>query len=296
MAPVTVHPLDAGVRPGSAASRYLIPISEAEKQTETIIGLLPEHLRDGSKVTYRDFDAIDSNEPLLTEIRRAVPLKLLLEPEPGFVVGTTDRSEVTASHFFLSQKVDRIGSFVSHRMLADPIKTTNSLLLHAWLSGSKLLVVVIFVMPLILFLYLLYPPLVLAGVPLASYVAIAMFTTTAKSDVVLRLLGFGEPLFWYNKATIHQTNRSLTQAGIHLFGYYTPLQRSCSFSSSPSTSPASGVSTSSPSGSRTSERATSSLSPSICTQATSDASCRIGPRFSPSSRRSPAPSSRSDSR
>ena len=218
--------LDQTQRAGMVNPVQLLPAQEADERTSIIMKLVPEPLR-GEAVKSADFADIKSNEALLKEITRAVPLKLLLDHSQSGLPAVECKSKLTTSHFFLSTPVTQLSAFVSHRWSTDANLTVTALIMHLWFAGGTgscspppIIPFTLTILSFAAFLIVVYPPLVFPFVPFVNFIFLGILTATANSETVLRLLGYGAPRFWYDKATVHQTAHSLTQAGVSLFGHF----------------------------------------------------------------------------
>ena len=202
--------------------KMLVTDAEAAQRTDELVELMPLEWR-GDSIKSSDLGELREREDckkLLKEITRAVPLRLLLDHEPGSLVAS-EKAQLTAPYFFLSTPVEKIGSFVSHRWAADPRQTALALMAHAKL-GFLLNVVWPVVWGLYFLLMLTLPPLAVFTAPLVwNFVPYAVLKT--RNPLVLRLLpnaGYDQPFFWFDKSTVHQKQNCLTQAGLSLFDYY----------------------------------------------------------------------------
>ena len=94
----------------------LVPAERAEQLTTELVQLLPEEWKD-TDVTAASLEGLrtrDACKPLLAQITRAVPMRLLVEQGPRSL-HRCDKEHLTPSHFFLSEPVEKLGAFVSHR-------------------------------------------------------------------------------------------------------------------------------------------------------------------------------------
>ena len=212
-------------------SERIIPIEPSESEsnamteTEHLVSKMPADLKAASlpefcmapsgTVCRRAFEHRGDCKAVLDEITRAVPMKMLFNHGDGSLHRADDKAKLRASHFFLSEKVSKLRGFVSHRWNADPQDTAEALMLHYKLRFFLLVILLLWM--LMVALVVILPPTVFA-MPMTILVAIAVFS--AKNDVVLGLTGCTTPAYWFDKATVHQTEMCLTQAGLHLFGYY----------------------------------------------------------------------------
>ena len=203
--------------------RHVVPTppddATAARRTEYLVSLMPDDLKRSSSV--KDFAGFEEREDckaLLKEITRAVPVRLLLDDS---LHKADDKAKLKASHFFLSTVVDQLQGFVSHRWNANPQETADALMLHFKLRFFLIVLLAGWAVGLLLFVT--FTPLVVAYmVSVPAFAAVAVFTT--KHDLILRQLGCTSPAYWFDKATVHQTEQCLTNAGLYLFGYY--LKRS----------------------------------------------------------------------
>ena len=213
-------------------SERIIPIEASESaidamiETERLVSKMPADLKAASLPEYGEghdasgkirnaFEERDDCKPVLAELTRAVPMKMLFNHGKGSLHKADDKAKLGASHFFRSEEVSKLRGFVSHRWKADPQDTAEALMLHYKLRFFLLVILLLWMLMVALFVIL--PPTVFA-MPMTILVAIAVFS--AKNDVVLRHTGCTKPAYWFDKATVHQTEMCLTQAGLHLFGYY----------------------------------------------------------------------------
>ena len=194
--------------------------ASAALRTEHLVSLVPEDLKH-SGVSVKDFAGFEEREDckaLLKEITRAVPVRMLLDDS---LHKADDKAKLKASHFFLSTVVDQLQGFISHRWRADPQETVDALMLHFKLRFFLIVLLALWAVGLLLFMT--FTPLAVAFlVSVPAFAAVAAFTT--KHDSILRQLGCTAPAYWFDKATVHQTEQCLTNAGLYLFGYY--LKRS----------------------------------------------------------------------
>ena len=211
-------------------SERIIPIDnpDAMTKTEGLVSKMPADLKVASMPEYgehhdasgrliKSFEKREDCEAVLAELTRAVPMKMLFEDS---LHRADDKAKLRASHFFLSTQVSKLRGFVSHRWNADPQDTAEALMLHFKLRFFLLVILLLWMLMVALFVIL--PPTVFA-MPMTILVAIAVFS--AKNDGVLGLIGCTTPAYWFDKATVHQTEMCLTQAGLHLFGYYLKMSR-----------------------------------------------------------------------
>ena len=204
--------------------RYDVPTppddSTAAQRTAYLLSLMPDDLkRSGIGVKdFAEFEVRDDCKALLKEITRAVPVRLLLDTS---LHKLDDKAKLKASHFFLSTVVDQLQGFLSHRWRANPQETADALMLHFKLRLFIIVILAEWAVGLLLFMT--FTPLAIAYlVSVPPFAAVAVFTT--KREFILRQVGCMTPAYWFDKATVHQTEPCLTNAGLHLFGYY--LKRS----------------------------------------------------------------------
>ena len=96
--------------------RAIVPAERAEQQTSGLVQLLPEEWQD-TDVTAASLEGLrtrDDCKPLLAQITRAVPMRLLVEQGPRSL-HRCEKEHLTPSHFFLSVPVEKLRAFVSHR-------------------------------------------------------------------------------------------------------------------------------------------------------------------------------------
>ena len=196
------------------------PPDDATARTEHLVSLMPDDLKRSSSV--KDFAGFEEREDckaLLKEITRAVPVRLLLDDS---LHKADDKAKLKASHFFLSTVVDQLQGFLSHRWRSDPQETADALMLHFKLRFFLIVLLALWAVGLLLFMT--FTPLVVAFlVCFPAFAAVVVFTT--KHEFVLRQLRCTTPAYWFDKATVHQTEQCLTSAGLYLFGYYLKLSR-----------------------------------------------------------------------
>lgn len=205
--------------PQSTTVVDLVPEQEAERRTAKITELLPEQWRHDS-ITSHDMEGqVVQHKALLDAISRAVPLRLLLDETMHGLPGKSDKSQLSTSHFFLSRPASRFAAFVSHRWAVNPREVVTALLIHVILSNSRGALLAFGVCILVLAAFFIYPPAVVLALPLLSY-AFMWYLVLAHRTRCLALLGHSQPNLWFDKATVHQTSRPLTQAGLSLFGHF----------------------------------------------------------------------------
>jgi hypothetical protein len=170
---------------------------------------MPDDLKRSSSVKedFAGFEGRVDCQALLKEITRAVPVRLLLDDS---LHKADDKAKLKASHFFLSTVVDQLQGFVSHRWNANPQETADALMLHFKLRFFLLVILAEWAVGLLLLMT--FTPLVVAYlVSVPAFAAVAVFTT--KHEFILRQLGCTAPAYWFDKATVHQTEQCLTNAG-----------------------------------------------------------------------------------
>ena len=205
-------------------AELLITPAEAEARTASIYAKLPKEWQSDAVTTQQMEGQVPAHGLLLEDISRAVPLKLLLDHTSGGLVGKSDKSQLTTSHFFLSTPVAKFKAFVSHRWSAVPREVVSALLTHVYLSSGRIMYVTIFFCLFEILVLVVYPPLTLILLPFVAYMIILFLTLTHKLPCMLSCMGLEAPDLWFDKATVHQTNVPLTQAGLSLFGHF--LQKS----------------------------------------------------------------------
>lgn len=209
-------------------SERIIPIEATEMninamlQTKGLVSKMPTNLKAASIPNFKGQDRAGPFEEradckdVLAELTRAIPMEMLFDHTEHGLHKADDKAKLKASHFFLSKKVKKLRGFVSHRWNADPRKTADALMLHFKLRFFLLAMIVMWILTYALFL--VFPPATALAVPLLIPAAVAIIST--KNKRVLSHIGCTEADYWFDKATVHQTENCLTQAGLHLFGYY----------------------------------------------------------------------------
>ena len=208
---------------GTVAELLITP-AEAEARTASIYAKLPKEWQNDAVTTQQMEGQVPAHGPLLEDISRAVPMKLLLDHTSGGLVGKSDKSQLTTAHFFLSTPVTKFKAFVSHRWSAVPREVVSALLTHVYVSSGRIVYLTIFFCLFYLLVLVVYPPLTLILLPFVAYMLIFFLTLTHKLPCMLSCMGLESPDLWFDKATVHQTNGPLTQSGLSLFGHF--LQKS----------------------------------------------------------------------
>ena len=202
-------------------ARYgLVPAERAEQLTTELVQLLPEEWKD-TDVTAASLEGLrtrDDCKPLLAQITRAVPMRLLVEQGPGSL-HRCEKKHLTPSHFFLSVPVEKLGAFVSHRWAADARQTASAVTMHALFHRGFIFWGLMGVVGTMFFLYYVWPPLIFLLIPALGLPMVATVSAVRK-EFGLRLLGLHESNLWFDKACVHQTQDCLTQCGLHLFEHY----------------------------------------------------------------------------
>ena len=205
--------------------RHVVPTppddATAARRTEYLVSLMPDDLKRSSSVKedFAGFEGRVDCQALLKEITRAVPVRLLLDDS---LHKADDKAKLKASHFFLSTVVDQLQGFLSHRWRSNPQETADALMLHFKLRFFLIVLLALWAVGLLLFMT--FTPLAVAFlVSVPAFAAVAVFTT--KHEFILRQLRCTTPAYWFDKATVHQTEQCLTSAGLYLFGYYLKLSR-----------------------------------------------------------------------
>ena len=191
-------------------------------QTKDLVSKMPADLKAASIPNFNGqeragpFGERADCKKVLAELTRAIPMEMLFNHGEDSLHKADDKAKLKASHFFLSKKVEKLRGFVSHRWSVDPRKTADALMLQFKLRFFLLAMIVMWILTYALFL--VFPPATAVAVPLLIPAAVAIIST--KNKRVLRHIGCTEADYWFDKATVHQTENCLTQAGLHLFGYY----------------------------------------------------------------------------
>ena len=120
-------------RPVALKASYDVVSAEgAEDLTTELVQLLPDEWKDAD-VTAASLEGLrtrDDCKPLLAEITRAVPMRLLVKQGPRSL-HRCEKEQLTPSHFLLSVPVEKLGAFVSHRWAADARQTVSAVTMHA---------------------------------------------------------------------------------------------------------------------------------------------------------------------
>ena len=207
-------------RRAAKASYDLVSAERAEELTTELVQLLPAEWKDAD-VTAASLEGLrtrDDCKPLLAEITRAVPLRLLVEQGPRSL-HRCEKEHLTPSHFLLSVPVEKLRAFVSHRWAADPRQTASALTVHAIFHRGFILWGPLSFAGMVWFLFYVWPPIVFLVIPTLGPIVVAA-VKAVRSERGLRLLGLHEPNLWFDKACVHQTRDCLTQCGLHLFEHY----------------------------------------------------------------------------
>ena len=231
---------------------------QAAEATAGLVQLMPEEWRgDPGVPALANLPNRPDCKPVLKELKRGVPLHMLLDRGEDSLHPKNDRSKLTAPDFFSSTPNDDILAFTSHRWAADPSMTVQGLhmavilrfgrifyrlqedpflgpVVHRRLRRSPKLqrCIMRMVVPgpvFFIFLWFFAQPFVFS-LPLL-YCLWAVFLPSMflqfldiKSKTVLRMIAFNDwvsvPALWFDKACVHQTEPCLNQAGIALFPYY----------------------------------------------------------------------------
>ena len=237
---------------------YLKMIAEqAAEATAGLVQLMPEEWRgDPGIPALTGLPNRPDCEPVLKELTRGVPLHMLLDRGEDSLHPKNDRSLLFAPDFFSSTPSD-IYAFVSHRWAADPSMTVQGLHMAIILRFLGRLFIRLhedmFLAPLVhrclrrwpklqrCMLRIFVPSLVGWGIMFAfaapfifavplmycflavllPYLLLHILDIESK---IGRLLFFSKhasvPGLWFDKASVHQTEPCLNQAGIALFPYY----------------------------------------------------------------------------
>ena len=201
-----------------------ITAEEAEKRTNALKEMLPAEWR-RDDVLSKDFEGLTTREDckeVLAELTRGIPMGKLLEDGPSSLHNASDKSQLPPqTSFFLSAATNKLIAFVSHRWTTDPRTTSLAVMMHlklqpfnAYIYPSACVIMAV--------LFLLYPPIVIVLYPMINFLWVGWFDL--KNPKVLQV---ERPILWFDKATVHQHEQCLTQAGLHLFDYF--LQQSDHF-------------------------------------------------------------------
>ena len=192
------------------ASYGLVSAERAEDLTTELVQLLPAEWQ-GADVTAAGLEGLrtrDECKPLLAEITRAVPMRLLVEQGPRSL-HRCEKEQLTPSHFFLSVPVEKLGAFVSHRWAADPRQTASAVTMHAVFHRGFVIWGPLSVVGMMIFLFYVWPPLIFLLIPAAGPLFVAVLKAV-RSERGLRLLGLHKPNIWFDKACVHQMRDCLT--------------------------------------------------------------------------------------
>ena len=200
--------LAGGVWLPDAAPKALMSSGEAEAQTNRIVQLMQkdwqrDNLKPGDldlhvQTDKGSWETRSGCEDLLKDIRRAVPLKMLLEHGDGSLHRAKQKEDLKTEHFFLSTPVQKLKAFVSHRWDTDPRETADALTLHIKMRVFLVLVLLVFL--LMTMLAFSFPPAFVVVYPVLGALPIAVFNS--KSNLILRLAGATEPLYWFDKVSL----------------------------------------------------------------------------------------------
>jgi len=209
-------------RNAPAGSYSLVTTERAEALTTELVQLLPAEWKDAD-VTAAGLEGLrtrDDCKPLLAQITRAVPMRLLVEQGPRSL-HRCEKKHLTPSYFFLSVPVEKLGAFVSHRWAADPRTTAQALTMaimmrNGWLCfmiGTALFLLLLVILPL---------PVTYSLMPILPYSIVVFldYRSSPSQWFFSRVLRFHKPWLWFDKVCVHQTERCLNQAGIALFPHY----------------------------------------------------------------------------
>ena len=235
-----------------------VSAEQAAEATAGLVQLMPEEWRgDPGVPALANLPNRPDCEPVLKELTRGVPLHMLLDRGEDSLHPKNDRSLLSAPDFFLSTPSD-IHAFISHRWAADPSMTVQALHMAVILRfGATLFnrvendpflcpivlhclhrrphlrdrVLRVYVPSVIWYVFLtallcvfIFPvPLLYCVCPIGAYIFLNVLDINSK---VARLLFANKahpqmgPVLWFDKASVHQTEPCLNQAGIALFPYY----------------------------------------------------------------------------
>jgi hypothetical protein len=210
--------------------------SNPATRTEEIVMLLPEEWNSDSITTKEVRDRLPKDEwktshkSLLDELTRGVPLSLLLDHTSKGLHDKYGAHLLETSHFFLSTPLDegstsstpvkKFTAFVSHTWSTNARQVVTALLVHVWLASGRLAFLVLGICITLIAMFYVYPPFTIVVLPFVAYALIFFLTLTHKSPRMLRVMGYGQPDLWFDKATVHQTKSPLTQVGLSLFGHF----------------------------------------------------------------------------
>ena len=210
--------------------------SNPATRTDEIVKLLPEEWNSDSITTKDVRDRLPKDEwktshrSLLDELTRAVPLSLLLDHTSKGLHDKYGSHLLETRHFFLSTPLDegstsstpvkKFTAFVSHTWSTNARQVVTALLVHVWLSSRRLAFFILGICITLIAMFFVYPPFTIVVLPFMAYAIIFFLTLTHKSPRMLRVMGYGQPDLWFDKATVHQTKSPLTQVGLSLFGHF----------------------------------------------------------------------------
>jgi len=232
---------------------------QAAEATAGLVQLMPEEWRgDPGVPALANLPNRPDCEPVLKELTRGVPLHMLLDRGEDSLHPKNDRKLLSAPDFFLSTPSD-IHAFISHRWAADPSMTVQALHMAVILrfvatlfnrvEDDPLLCPMVFhclhrrphlrrrvlrvyvpsvfwyiVLTMLLCFFIFPVPLLYCVLPMFTpYIFLNVLDINSK---VARLLFANKanpqmgPVLWFDKASVHQTEPCLNQAGIALFPYY----------------------------------------------------------------------------
>ena len=192
------------------ASYGLVSAERAEDLTTELVQLLPAEWQ-GADVTAAGLEGLrtrDECKPLLAEITRAVPMRLLVEQGPRSL-HRCEKEHLTPSHFLLSVPVEKLGAFVSHRWAADARETASAVAMHALFHRGFIIWGPLSILCMLFFLFYVWPPLIFLLLPAAGPLVVAI-VKAVRSERGLRLLGLHKPNLWFDKACVHQMRDCLT--------------------------------------------------------------------------------------
>ena len=194
----------------------------AQQETSTITALMPERLRGAcSPNDYAGAYQIDQSnvitvtpdcKDLLDVCTRAVKLELLLKHDANSLHAFDGKQrKLKAQHFFLSRPVQRL-AFVSHVWTNDRHETAHAM--KTWAHVNILVSMIWAWAAFMVFGPLVYPPLPLVCMPLYFW-ALWFY----QSELWVKCM-YDKPYFWFDKATIHQTEPALCALGLFMFSYF----------------------------------------------------------------------------
>ena len=122
------------------------------------------------------------------------------------------------SHFFLSTPLDegstsstpvkKFTAFVSHAWSTNARQVVTALLVHVWLASGRLAFLVLGICITLIAMFYVYPPFTIVVLPFLAYALIFFLTLTHKSPRMLRVMGYGQPDLWFDKAMVHHSRRN----------------------------------------------------------------------------------------